>query len=193
MLNRMKIVTRLAIGFSLMLLGALVLGFLGARSITQMSAISSDILRHPLAVTSAVLEVRADVLATHKMAGELVSKASLSATDPLQHKLSRTTVRIGQNMATVRQRFAGNPAEIGQIDKALADWQAARDETLALARGGRRAEATALNEGRDARLVDAVLQEVGDVADFAAANAVRLEQAAAAERDTAMATIASTT
>ncbi|OHC71712.1 MAG: regulator [Rhodocyclales bacterium RIFCSPLOWO2_02_FULL_63_24] len=190
MLNRMKIVTRLSIGFSLMLLGVLVLGFLGTRSIVQLSAISADILRHPFAVTSAVLEVRTDVLAMQKLATDRVGKASAAAADPLPQALARTAARIEKNMATVRQRYSGSPTEIGQIDKALAEWQAARDETLALAKSGHRAQATALNEGRDARLVDAVLREVGDVAEFAVVKAAELERAAETERNTALVTIA---
>ncbi|MCK9381646.1 MAG: response regulator [Sulfuritalea sp.] len=186
----MKIVTRLAIGLLLMLLGLLVLGFLGTRSITQLSAISSDIFRYPFAVTTAILNVRADVLVSEKMASDLVSKASAAETGQLQQELSATTARIDKNMATVRERFLGNKAELTRVDKALAAWHAARDETLALARSGRRAEATALNDGRDARLVDVVFKEVSDVADFSAARAAELEDAALKERNAALGTIA---
>ena len=190
MLNRTKIVTRLAFGFTLMLLGALVLGFLGARSIVQLSRISTDIFRQPFAVTTAILEVRADVLATQQIANGLTSKASPAGAAQLQQKLSATTLRIDANMAKVRERFFGNAADAARIDKALADWHSARDETLALARSGRYAEAAALNDGRDARLTDAVLKEVGNVAAAAAAKAAELEQAAAREQSGAMGLIA---
>ncbi len=190
MLNRMKIVTRLSIGFSLMLLGALVLGILGTRSITQLSAISSDILRHPFAVTSAALNVKSDILASQKMATALVSKTNAAEIDALRQQLATTGTRLEANMATVRQRFLGNPLEIAHIDKALADWHAARDETLALAKNGRRTEAAALDQGRDARLVDIAFKEVSHVADAANAKAAELEQEALSERNAAMATIA---
>lgn len=190
MLNRMKIVTRLASGFSLMLLGALVVGVWGTRSINQLSEISSDIFRHPFAITTAVLNVRSDVLAAQRMARDLVSKASPAEANLLEQKLSAATARIDNNLNTLHQRFLGNPAEIAHIDKALADWHVARDETLALARSGRRAEAAVLHDGRDARLVDIVFKEAGDVTDFAAAQAAELEQAALKERDGAMGTIA---
>ena len=190
MLNRMKIVTRLSIGFSLMLLGALVLGILGTRSITQLSAISSDILHHPFAVTSAALNVRSDILAGQKMATDLVHKTDAAEIDAVRQQFAATDARVEANMATVRQRFLGNPLEIAHIDKALADWHGARDETLALAKSGRRTEAAALNQGRDARLVDVAFKEVSHVADAANAKAAELEQAASSERNAAMATIA---
>ncbi|OHC62776.1 MAG: regulator [Rhodocyclales bacterium GWA2_65_20] len=190
MLNQTRIVTRLAVGFSLMLLGAMVLGFLGTRSISQLSAIGSDIFRYPFAVTTAVLNVKADVLAAHKLASDLVSRTGPAEIGPVQQRLSATTARIDQSMAIVRERFLGNKAVLARIDATLADWHAARDETLALARSGRRAEAMALNDGRDARLVDVVFKEVSDVADFSAARAAELEQAALNERNAAMGTIA---
>ncbi|MCM2306777.1 MAG: response regulator [Sulfuritalea sp.] len=186
----MKIVTRLSIGFSLMLLGALVLGILGTRSITQLSAISSDILRHPFAVTTAALNVRFDILASQRMATELVSKTDAAEIDALRQRLAATGAGLDANMATMRQRFLGSALEIAHIDKALADWHAAREETLALAQNGRRAEAAAQNQGRDARLVDAALKEVSHVADAAAAKAAELERQALAERNAAMTTIA---
>ena len=190
MLNRMKIVTRLSIGFALMLLGALVLGILGTRSITQLSAISSDILRHPFAVTTAALNVKSEILAGQKMATDLVRKTDAAEIDALRQQLAATQARVEADMATMRQRFLGNPLEVAHIDKALADWHAARDETLALAQNGRRAEAAALNQGRDARLVDVAFKEVSHVADAANAKAAELEREALAERNAAMATIA---
>jgi hypothetical protein len=187
----MKIVTRLSIGFLLMLLAVLVLGFLGVRSIARLSEISTDILRHPLAVTTAILEVRADVLIAQNITNGLVaSKVAPAEADSLQQELSATMARIDRNMATVRERFLGNAADVARIDKALDDWRTARDETLALARSGRRAEATALNNARNYPLVNTVQKRVGNVANFAAIKAAELEQTAAKERNEGMLLIA---
>ena len=190
MLNRITIVTRLFLGFSLMLLGVLVLGYLGARSVAQLSALSSDFFRHPFAVSTAILEVRADVLAAQRMVAGLVAKSGAAEQAALQQRLSATKARIDENMATVRERFLGDAMLLAPVDKALTGWHAARNETLAVARSGRRAEAEALHDGRDARLVDEVLNEVGKVVDFSAAKAAEFEQTAAKERNTAFGLIA---
>ena len=186
MLNQMKIVTRLAIGFALVLLGAVALGLMGTRSVTQLSAISSDILHHPFAVASGILNVKADILAAQKMTNDLVAKAATPEIDALPQQLAAVRSRIERNMSTVRERFLGNPADLDRIDQALAAWHAAREETLALAKSGHPAEALALNDGRDARLVDALFKQVGDIAAFSAAKAAELEQAAVKERDAAL-------
>ncbi|MBI4984710.1 MAG: response regulator [Rhodocyclales bacterium] len=188
MFKKTRIVTRLTFGFTLMLIGALVLGYLGARSTVQLSGITSDMLKHSFAVSRATLEVRADVLSAQRQIGDLTAKPSPSAAEATN--LSATLARIDDNMATVRTQFLGKRDDVARVDKALAAWRAARDETLALARSGRHAQAAALHEDRGARLVDGALQEVAKIADFSTAKAAEFEQTAAAERDAALGRIA---
>ncbi len=71
MLKQTKIVTRIMLGFALILLAALILGVLAANSITQMTQTAADVFRHPFTVTRSILEVRADVLAGHNDAAAL--------------------------------------------------------------------------------------------------------------------------
>ena len=183
MWRKTTIGTRLFFGFSLVLLGTLVLGVMGARSIVHLSTISTDMFRHSFSVSTAILEVRADVLAAQNTVDGLVAKAGAAA-DP--QKVADALTRIERNMATVREQFVGDRQDIAAIDRAVTAWRAASAETLGLARGGRRAEAASLNDGRDARLVDAVLQAVDKVAATSAAKAAELEQAAAAELKSAL-------
>ena len=63
MLTRMRLVNKLLMGFSLVLLGVLILGFLGVRSIIHLSDLTTDIFRHPFVVSTTILDIRADVLA----------------------------------------------------------------------------------------------------------------------------------
>ena len=187
MFNRMKTVTRLSIGFALMLLGALVLGFVGARSVAELAAISADIFEHPFSVSTAILEVRSDVLAAQALVGNIVR----SGGDVVgAQKLAETTARIDRDMTTVREHYLGNAAEVAEINRSLASWHAARNETLALVRSGRRAEAQVRNDGRDALLVDAVLGNVGNVVAYAATKAAEFKEAAAAEKRAATGIIA---
>jgi len=184
MFKRMKTVTRLTAGFLLMLVGAMALSYVGARSATQLSRISAELLRHPLAVSTAILEVRADVLAAQNIVGGLIVKPDGGPA------LVETTARIERNVAAVRERFGGDAKPLAGIDQALADWHAARSETVALALGARRADALALHEGRDARLVGAVLAEVDKIAAGAAARAAELATESANESTAATGKIA---
>ncbi len=179
--------TRLFFGFALVLLGTLVLGVLGARSVIQLSGITTDMLRHSFAVSTAILEVRADVLAAQKIVAGFAARGGAGLADTAQ--LDVPLARIEKNMSTVRNQFIGEREDTARIDRALDAWREARTETLALLRNNKRAEAAAQAEGRDARIVDAVLQAVNKVVDASAAKAAEFEQAAAAERRDMLQTI----
>ncbi len=186
MLNRTKITTRLSFGFILMLVGALVLGYLGARSVVQLSRINADMFRQSFAVSTAILKVKADVLATQQIVGSITNKRGGDADS---RKLAETLLRIDTSMATVRERFQGNAADVVQIDQGLAEWHEARNQTLALAHNGQRAEAIAFNEGRDAMLANAVLKDVAKVATVTSSKAAELREEAASEKLEATAVI----
>ena len=199
MWKRTAIVTRLVIGFSLILIGALVLGFMGARSITHLSAITSDLLRHPFAVTSASLNIRSDALfmqrmtrdfLLQKMGHEFADRKRKSEVGSAQKRVAAMKVRVDKNMETVRQRTLIDPAFVTRADRALTDWYASVEETFALANNGRHAEAMAQNEGRDSELLDAALNGVKDISDFAANKAAELERISVKEQTEAQSAIA---
>ena len=167
MLNRTKIVTRMYTGFALILLGVLCLGFIANRSIRSLAADTSDIFEHPFTVVLATVEVRSDVQTAQRIMTSLVHAAAANEIDSLQKGLEGQRAKVDINMAVVRERYLGPREDVDNIDQALKAWRAARDETVALARNGKRTEAIALNGGRDALLGDAVLNNADKVLKFA--------------------------
>ena len=180
-IGRTKIITRLVLGFSMLLLAALFIGILGASSIRSLSELTSNIFKHPFTVTTSILEVRADVLIAQKILTNLVHNASPGEIEGIERRLVAQQQRVDKNIALVRERFLGNKGEVDQVERALFEWRAARDEIVALMREGRRSEALGIHGGRAAVLGDAALKEIADVADFAANRAATFKEAAAQE------------
>lgn len=179
MLSRTRIVTRLLLGFSLLLLGAAFLGGLGARDILRMSNLTTEIVEHPFTVSTQILEVRVDVLTAQTLMTRLVHGAeALNATE---EKLRQRVQQTDRHLAMVRERYLGDPADIRHIEEALRELRSARAATLELVRAGRRAEAMAANDGRNHQLGEVVLGHVDKVADFATAKAASLKDDAATE------------
>ncbi len=172
MSSKTRIVTRLFLGFTLVLLAVLAMGALALRSIGQLTDTSAEIFRHPFIVSRNILEVEVGVLSAQKLMDELVLDATAASVGPLERQLAQENAGIDRHMSVVRQRFLGNRAALDRIDAALAQWRAAGEETLRLAGDGRRAEARALNRGRDALLGAALLRAVTDVSGYADNKAV---------------------
>ncbi|HET6718332.1 MAG TPA: MCP four helix bundle domain-containing protein, partial [Rhodocyclaceae bacterium] len=181
MLSRSRIVTRLLAGFTLVLLTTLLLGAIGARSVIRLAELTGDIFQHPFTVTTAILEVKSDFLIAQRIMAGLVHNTSPAEVDRVQRQLLAQRDNVDRNMALVRGRFLGSRAEVDHVDLTLAAWRVARDETIELVRQGRRAEAIALNDGRNAQLADAVLKHVSDVSEFAYAKAESFKQQAEEE------------
>jgi CheY-like chemotaxis protein len=187
MLNRMKIVTRLFLGFALLLLGAAILGVLGGRDAQRLSELAADIFERSYAVTTEILEVRADVLTAQTLMTRLVHGAEDMAT--AQERLHRQVAEADRHLALVRERYQGDPDNVKQIEQALVALRAARAQTLELLRAGRHAEAVVQNDHRDNRLGEEVLSHIDTVAAFAAAKAAALKQEAAQEGEQMMNTL----
>ena len=184
MLNQTKIVTRIILGFALILTAALILGALAADSITQLSQTAADVFRHPFTVTRSILEVRADVLAGQKIMATLVGGAAPDDFGMVQRQLEQQTVAIEANLALVHEHFLGDQNEVAAIDRTFAAWRSARDKTIALVRSGHSREAQAQDTGRDALLVEQLLTQIGQVDASAAKRAARFkDQAEAQGRD----------
>jgi CheY-like chemotaxis protein/signal transduction histidine kinase len=192
MLGQTKITTRLLLGFSMLLLAALFLGVLGASSIRSLSALTDNIFKHPFTVTTSILEVRSDLLLAQRLLANLVHTATPGEVDMMERRLLAQQQRNDANMALVRERFLGNKGEVDQVDRALREWRAARDEIIGLMRDGRRAEALGVHGGRGALLGDTALKEITDVADFAAYRAAAFKDAAEEEGSSALWLIAAT-
>ncbi len=196
MLNGTRVVVRLLLGFGIALLGALLVGGVAERSIARLSDIATDIFEHPFTVTSSILDVKGQVLFAQKLMTTMVHNAEPAEVEHYRTKIMAQWQRVDKDMAKVRQGFLGSQDEIDQIDRALLEWRTAREETIAAAKAGRRAEAIALNDGRDARLGDDVLKEIQDVVSFAADKAqafrANAEHEASATRQTLLALVALT-
>jgi CheY-like chemotaxis protein len=189
MLDRMTIVSRLLLGFALLLLGAAALGVLGGRDAMRLSAMSSDMFEHSLVVSSEILEVRSNVLLAQTLMTHLVHGVG----DEIiaLEQLRQCSELVDQHLAVVRERYLGPPGDVQRIEQALYALRAVRVQTLELVHAGRLAEATAHNHGRDSLLAERVLEHVNTVVDFSAAKALSLRDEAAQEGQRTVSTLAS--
>ncbi len=187
MLGRTKIVTRLFLGFSLLLLGAAALGLLGGRNALRLSELTDNIFEQSFTVTTEILEVRADVLGSQALMTRLVhgSEALVATQDKLRERVAQTD----QHLAVVRQHYQGNAADVRQVEQALQALRVARAATLALVSAGRHTEAIAANDGHNHLLEATLLKHIATVASFAADHAARLQRAAADESQRSVRTL----
>ncbi|MDO8988803.1 MAG: response regulator [Sideroxyarcus sp.] len=177
-MNQTKISTRLLLGFSLTLLGALIVAGIGLFSVTHLSRIVTDIHAHPFVVSNTITGIRADVLLVQSIVGDMEHAANSAEIERLRLQLLELRAAADKDVATVRRMYLGPKSDVDDIASAWTELRAARDETINLMLAGRTAEAIAKHGKRDSALMETVLKRVDVVRNFAFAKAAELEQQA---------------
>ncbi|HXU94617.1 MAG TPA: response regulator [Gallionella sp.] len=185
-MNRTKISTRLFFGFALTLLGTLIVAGIGIHSTSHLNEITTDIYEHPFVVANTIVEVRADVLRAQNIMNDMERATSSAEVDSVLQELKELKIQADKHMDIVRKLYPGNKTDVDDIDKALAEWRTARDDTIRLVQAGRQAEALMLDSKRDEPLSNVVLKRVEVVRNHAAQKAAELEQVAAEEARSAV-------
>ncbi len=178
MFKNSRIITRLVLGFALLLAGTLFLGAIGARNVLKLSDLTTDIFQHPFAVTASIHQLRADFLVAQNVLASIARVATPDEAATLNQQLQEQGPINNAHLRMVRERFLGNREEFEQIAQSLAHWRKVRDEIVTLVRNGRRDEAIALHDGSAVPQANIVLKEIKDVMDFAAAKAASFEKEA---------------
>uniref|UniRef100_A0ABX1N1C3 histidine kinase n=2 Tax=Aromatoleum buckelii TaxID=200254 RepID=A0ABX1N1C3_9RHOO len=181
MLRQMSITTRLVAGFSLMLVATLLLGVMSLRSIQGLAETTASMYRHPFTVALAIREAKTEALVAQQVMNTLVHYADPAEVESLEQRLEARRKENDERYALLRERYSGSPADLDRIQRARDDWRAARAETIALVKNGRRAEAIVLHRERSEGLVNALLDRMNVVSNFSVERASNYQQAAGNE------------
>lgn len=185
-MNQTRISTRLLLGYLLKLFGTFVVAGAGLFCTTHLAELSSDIFEHPFTVANTIIEIRADVLQAQVFLNHMELATTPSQVESLQHKLLETRDSVDKNMSILRKLYMGPQSDVDDIDKALFEWRAARDEVIRLMKAGRMAEAITVDDERVDPSADNVLKRVDVVRKFASAKAAELRQKAVEEASIAV-------
>ncbi|HIJ63547.1 MAG TPA: response regulator [Rhodospirillaceae bacterium] len=181
-LGRVSVRNRLLGGFGFV--GLLTVGFalMAISGLQELARLSSDLYEHPMRVTAAVLNARNDISEVKVTMRDLVS-AERGQVEDLVGREIQLESDIDGHLAEIRRLYLGNPADIDDVDRALAAWRPVRDEIIALMRQNRQAEALARRKDTSAQLIAAVEKELADISVFAANKASQFNAAAATRRN----------
>ncbi|CAK0773371.1 hypothetical protein CCP3SC15_470005 [Gammaproteobacteria bacterium] len=177
-LTRTTIVIRLLIGFSLVLLLTMAMGGFAVRTMVELSSLAGNLYDHPFTVTAAIQDLRVDVLTIERLVVNLVHTTKSTDIDIDVGDIAAAEADAQNRLAIVRDRFLGQQDEVIAVARALAQWKAARDVTVALVRAGRMEEALARYKSTDAALADTAEKTLGLIRTFAANKAIAFRQMA---------------
>lgn len=171
-------------------LGALffiILGFVASMffSMDKLWQNTSGLYNHPLTVRRAVGAMEVDVLYMHGKMLHLLGEADPSAVDAFIQEIDSYESDAYRQLDVLYDRYLGPKSELDAISDSLAQWKTIRVETIHLYRSGEVALAqTRVSElGADGAQFHQIMEQLGQVSDFAKDKGDEFYTSALAARD----------
>ncbi len=166
-ITNLKIGNQLAIGFAIVLILTMILGI---RAIIGMQNLADDIVKihqHPLAVSNAVRDIRADIIAMHRSMKDVALAKDVGEIATAAAIVDKYEKQVYKSFDLVSQRFLGDKSDVKTALRAFTEWKAIRDEVIRLMEFGEKDKAADITKGKGAKHVDEMNKKIQVMIDFA--------------------------
>lgn len=165
----LKITTQMILGFALILLSMVSLGFIALRQSSQLAQQTRDLYNHPLTVRRALGELKADILMMHRDMKDLFLADGEDEISVILQSIEASRRNALMQFDVLYERFLGDKADLDRASDDFARWDVIRAETIRLLREGNRQAAMnrTKSDGQDGGHVALLLAHLQGVDDFA--------------------------
>ncbi len=172
----LKIGTRLSLGFGVVLLLTFLVGTLAISRMRTLSELTDKLYRHPLAVSTAVRDIRANLLAMQRGMKDVELAENTVEIDAAVTAIAHYEDELYRSFDLVKERFLGDQAMIEASMRLVDDWRPIRREVVGLVRSGRKRAAADITRGRGATHLQRIEESIAFVIDFASSKADEFHQ-----------------
>ncbi|MDV7341646.1 diguanylate cyclase [Terasakiella sp. A23] len=175
----MSITRNIIIGFSLVILMLIALGFTSVHQIKIIGKNANDLYKHPFAVSNAAQTINTEMVAMHRYMKDVVlAQNEAEFVKAIEGVAQHEQVALSQ-FNVIFDQFLGEKDQINRVYKAFIDWKPIRDEVIRLVRQGKNLEAADITKEKGAKYVQYLNEEVEGLVAFAKGKAELFSQNAA--------------
>lgn len=153
----------------LALIGVAVFGAVSMNN--TLADLTNKIYRHPLAVSNAVRDASADIIAMHRDMKDVALARNSGELETAITSVAGHEARVYKSFDVIMDRFLGDKSLIEQAHKTFTDWRPIRSEVIDLTRKGLYGEAAMITKGKGARHVVLMSSRMDGLIDFASSKA----------------------
>ncbi|MBF0496473.1 MAG: MCP four helix bundle domain-containing protein [Deltaproteobacteria bacterium] len=165
--KNLRIGVRLGIGFGLMILMTVIVGYVAITKIDIVANFTTKMYRHPYTVTTAALRVEGNISQIRRAMQDVALAKDKAAIDAAAAAISEFEKMILKDFDIILDRFLGDKNSVKEAQKIFADYKPLRDEAIALKIAGETDKANALIIGRNAEFVKKLGANIKGIIDFA--------------------------
>lgn len=168
-LRDVKIEIQMKIGFTLLLLLVIVLGYVSFMQTNRMHDLSDKMFQHPMQVQRAIGEMKADVLAIHRDMKDLFIAGDDAELEANLQRIEAWKLNVEKQLEIIHEFYLGPPEDVDSIELAFNVWGQMRLETIRLFRLGHLEEAANRTQikGIAGNQVEVLLSHINRVDQFA--------------------------
>ncbi len=158
-------------GFGIVAILTLSLGLFALAKMHTLADLTVKIQRHPLAVSNAVRDIRADIFVIHRTMKDAALSDNDEQINTAMEHVDQHEQNVFKSFDILFERFLGDQSDVQKAHKAFMDWKAIREEVHELMHQGKRDQAEAITRGKGNDQVDYMLDAIKVMSDFANAKA----------------------
>lgn len=144
MFKNQKLSVHLVIGFAAMTLLIIILSFIAQHNMRVLSGLTTDLYDHPYAVTTAVLEAEANIIAIDRAMKAVENAGNAEAIAQIAAEIDPLEQAVIDKFNTIKERFLGDISQVEEVKNRFLAWKPVRDEVLQISL--EQAEATGLKK-----------------------------------------------
>ena len=167
MFARMRLGTRIAIGFGVLLALLLLVSLWCLREMTVLSQLNQSLYQHPFTVSNAVLRIENNIVKIHRNMKDIVLVYDQAYVQRYAGEIDALEQEIYDQFKVISDRFLGEKQQHLTALQLFKQWEPIRSEVIALLNQGQRNQAADITRGKGAAHVDSILFAMHDLHEFA--------------------------
>lgn len=167
MFGRLKISTRLSLGF-----GVILLSFVGVNvyiivKLDEIAEATNKLYFHPYAVSNAATRINLGIVEIHRSMKDVVLADNRQELDAAIAAIHQSEKEVEENYELIQQRFLGDQNAVRASRQLFEDWKPLREQAINYALAGQREAAAQAHSQNTQEFVSRLITDIRDFRDFA--------------------------
>ena len=158
---------KISLGFSLIVIVVLCLGFNSQWQLSKISQDTDDLYQHPFAVSNAANNINFHLVSMHRHMKDVVLATNSRELAFAVEEVERHEHQALQAFDIIFERFLGDQSQLNLTYRAFIGWKTIRNEVVQLVQENETAKAVAITKGKGAQYVTKLNGLVAELVDFA--------------------------
>ncbi len=184
-LSSLKIGSRLALGFTLVIIIMTAAALVITAYMKQLSDLTTKLYNHPYTVSTAALRINVNIIKIHRAMKDVALAKRVEGIQSASKKVDLLEKQVYSDFKVVEQFFLGDKQRVADAGRIFSEWKPIRDEVITYMMEGRRERAAEITKTKGAKHVEKLTGTVQGFIDFAQNKAETFLKEAGAKRSKA--------